>query len=205
MVEESTRAWNALTFEQQQEMQRHACLKLLVVVKTRDRLPEPAPEALPATYQPPISVEARHARSRGKLGRRRSGDDDHLAQNAKRPGGNLSVAHRAIGGQPETAVADTRHIAAPRLPHNQAPDLPRGLPAVACSRAPAPHKRKGYMAQKLLPRRLGERQIERCALKLGKRGLLTIPGNPAKPPEMAPRNRAERRVLRATLRPEERS
>jgi hypothetical protein len=54
------------------------------------------------------------------------------------------------------------------------------------------------MSQKRLPRRLGERQIERCALKLAERGLLTIPENSAEPPKTsAPRNRAERRLVRA--------
>jgi hypothetical protein len=78
----------------------------------------PAGASIPVGDQPPpVSLEARYARSRGRYGRRR-GEDDHSASNAKRPGWNRGVAYwgRSATRPPEL---DIRFIA-DRSPHNQA-------------------------------------------------------------------------------------
>ena len=85
-------------------------------------------------YQPPISTEARYSRSRGKHGRRR-GEDDPAPLNAKRPGGNRSVAHRTVG------EGDRRSLAPRRIPRPPPPNQPPIRRAAFrlpwCSRAPA--------------------------------------------------------------------
>jgi len=89
--------------------------------------PEPAPVwephepllALP-TYQPPVSTEARYARSKGRYGRRR-GEDDPAPQMQSAPvgAGALRIGWSGRGHCLE-GNSDTRRIPRPP-PHNQPP------------------------------------------------------------------------------------
>jgi hypothetical protein len=99
----------------------------------------PAGASIPVGDKPPpVSMEARYARSRGRFGRRR-GEDDHSALNAKRPGWNRGVAY---WGRSATATAgiDTRFIA-DRSPNNQAPEL-RAAFWLSCARARPSHRQR---------------------------------------------------------------
>lgn len=95
----------------------------------------PAPTSLPLAYLPPVTAEARYSRSRGRYGRHRGGEDPDGSLKCKAPQLEAGALHKGTVGN-DRRNSGTRRIP-DRPPHNQAPDLPRGLPAVACSRAPA--------------------------------------------------------------------
>ena len=109
---------------------------LCETVKVRDRPPQQPASILP-TYLPPLTTEARYARSRGRYGRHRSGDDDHAALNAQRPSWSWSAAHWTVGTAGTLAPG-----VYPTVPHTIKRPISRAASRPSRARARQPRRQR---------------------------------------------------------------